>query len=171
MPVDTGAESVGPASDPPPAVPVDTDAILAAVLDALREPLAQRIAEGVAGDRHSERNGGHVLPPAERAQQIASSAISDCEYALREIGNRPTRGERLVRQYGARLAERTVRKYLLSLEVSPDSVDVAVAMLHNEEASSDRFRAATQLAAYREPVDPPMLQPVQIPIAKDPDHA
>lgn len=167
MPVDPGAESPDHVSDPapPPAVTVDADTVVAAVLAALVEPLADRIAEGIAYDRHTKRHGGALLPAAERAQQIASSALSDAEFALRQAGNRPTRGRRLIEQHAARVAERVLRSFLKSLEVADERVDSAAAMLHNEFADHDHWAAAAQLSAAKEKVDPEPLQPRPFPDA------
>lgn len=160
-----GRESADNVSDPPPPIPpAEIDALLSAILDHLAGPLVHRIAEGVAYDRHTERYGGALLPAAERAQQIASSALSDAEFALRQTGDYlPTRGQRLIRQFAAKLAERVLRRHLTDLEVSPASVDAAVNMLWAEEAGNDQFRAVAQISAAREPADPPVLEPVEIP--------
>jgi hypothetical protein len=175
MPVDTGAgaESVDPAGDPPPPPPIlpaETDALLAAILDHLAAPLGARVAEHVAHDRDSQRHGGNLIPVSERAAAVVQITLSDVAHELRQIGYRPTKGERLVRQYGTRLAERTVRKYLLSLEVSPESVDSAAAMLWNDEASNDKFRAVAQASAAKEKIDPEPLRPKAFPDDGSPDH-
>jgi hypothetical protein len=165
MPFPT-AESPDHVTNPLPAVTVDSDTIIAAVLAELHQPLMRHVAGCLQIDRMPNVPGSTPVPIAERAQTTADAAISDAAHALRQAGHMPTRGERMVRQFGVRLAERTVRRYLTDLEVSPESVDVAVRMLWNEEASSDRFRAVAQVSAAREPVDPPVLEPVEIPNAE-----
>lgn len=150
-----------PAATDPESVPVvDSDSVLASILGALHQPLVHHVADCLTIDRMPTAPGLTPVPTAERARSCADVAISDVAHALRQAGYAPTRGERLVRQHAVRLAERVLRKYLLSLEVGADSVDTAVGLLHDEEASRDRFAAAAQSSAAREPIDPPPLEPL-----------
>ncbi len=172
MPVDHATESQDHETDLDPEVPLDEDVLIAAVLGQLGQSLPGRVAEQIAHDKHAERyGGGHVVPPKERAHEIARSAISDAEFELRRTGgSRPTRGQRLVEQHAARVAERVLRKFLASLEVGDAGIDSAATMLWNEFADRDHWAAAAQPSAAKEKVDPEPLQPMAFRDDGSPDH-